>query len=377
MKESMGQIIRKLRKERNLTQEELAEQLNITYQAVSRWENETGMPDISQVIPLANVFGVSVDVLFGTQNIDRDAEVQRIIEEASAPLRLNYENEEDEFEAFKKEYETYMEALKTYPNSIPLLYSSLLSGHVLASEYSDRKDHQKATSLRRECIRQGNVILNTCKDVTRLMNTHKQLVDIYVSLGDFESAEKHAEKLPKEFINSGSMVAYIKSCKGDADGAIVEYSCNIDQLLGQFELEVLCLGNEYYFKGQYEDAIKVYKSLYDMIAVIFDKEEYTPPYHALTVGDHIARCYIKLGHYDEAVEWLWRDYEHICKNAKHYNKKEHVETPLLRGCTFQFFGESMNIKGYLYYLNLPIYAALHGHPGYNELLEKLKGSDKV
>lgn len=46
MKESMGQIIRKLRKERNLTQEELAEQLNITYQAVSRWENETGMPDI-------------------------------------------------------------------------------------------------------------------------------------------------------------------------------------------------------------------------------------------------------------------------------------------------------------------------------------------
>jgi len=60
MKESMGQIIRKLRKERNLTQEELAEQLNITYQAVSRWENETGMPDISQVIPLANVFGVSV-----------------------------------------------------------------------------------------------------------------------------------------------------------------------------------------------------------------------------------------------------------------------------------------------------------------------------
>ena len=75
MKQSMGQIIRKLRKERNLTQEELAEQLNITYQAISRWENETGMPDISQVIPLANVFGVSVDVLFGTQNISHDEEV--------------------------------------------------------------------------------------------------------------------------------------------------------------------------------------------------------------------------------------------------------------------------------------------------------------
>ena len=47
MTETMGQIIKRLRKERNLTQEELAEQLNITAPAVSKWENDAGMPDIS------------------------------------------------------------------------------------------------------------------------------------------------------------------------------------------------------------------------------------------------------------------------------------------------------------------------------------------
>lgn len=37
-----------------------AEQLNVSAQAISKWENETGMPDISQVVPLASVFKVSI-----------------------------------------------------------------------------------------------------------------------------------------------------------------------------------------------------------------------------------------------------------------------------------------------------------------------------
>ncbi|MBQ7379070.1 MAG: helix-turn-helix transcriptional regulator, partial [Clostridia bacterium] len=71
----MGQIIRRLRKESNLTQEELAELLGITSQAVSKWENDTGMPDISQIVPIAHVFGVTTDILFGNACIDSEEEV--------------------------------------------------------------------------------------------------------------------------------------------------------------------------------------------------------------------------------------------------------------------------------------------------------------
>ena len=82
MNETMGQTIRRLRKERNLTQEELAEQLNITYQAVSRWENDTGMPDISQIVPLATVFGVTTDVLFNVAGTNAAEEAEKIVRDA-------------------------------------------------------------------------------------------------------------------------------------------------------------------------------------------------------------------------------------------------------------------------------------------------------
>ena len=64
----IGENIKKLRREHNVTQEKLAEYLNISYQAVSKWENGTALPDISLVLPLAKFFGVSTDTLFASNN---------------------------------------------------------------------------------------------------------------------------------------------------------------------------------------------------------------------------------------------------------------------------------------------------------------------
>lgn len=53
----------KLRRQNNLSQEELAEQLGISRQSVSKWENGTSIPDLDKIIRLSNIFGVSTDYL--------------------------------------------------------------------------------------------------------------------------------------------------------------------------------------------------------------------------------------------------------------------------------------------------------------------------
>ena len=60
---TIGQSIRYHRKRLNLTQVQLAELLDVTPQAVSRWENDTGLPDISMAGPLARALGTTTDEL--------------------------------------------------------------------------------------------------------------------------------------------------------------------------------------------------------------------------------------------------------------------------------------------------------------------------
>ena len=60
----IGAFIAQCRKEKNLTQMQLAETLGITNQAVSKWENGRGMPDVSLLQPLCDVLGISLNELF-------------------------------------------------------------------------------------------------------------------------------------------------------------------------------------------------------------------------------------------------------------------------------------------------------------------------
>ena len=67
MKESFGERFARLRKQKGLTQEELAQKIGLSGQAVSKWENEASMPDISLLVELSEILGVSLDELLGKE----------------------------------------------------------------------------------------------------------------------------------------------------------------------------------------------------------------------------------------------------------------------------------------------------------------------
>lgn len=82
MKSPIGESIRRLRRERGLTQEELAEKLNVSFQAVSKWETGAGLPDLAQIPRIAGVFGVTTDTIFAYDLVQREKQVENICLEA-------------------------------------------------------------------------------------------------------------------------------------------------------------------------------------------------------------------------------------------------------------------------------------------------------
>lgn len=67
MNESFGQRFQRLRKNAGLTQEDVATKLNITAQAISKWENDISAPDISVLTELSDILNVSLDELLGRE----------------------------------------------------------------------------------------------------------------------------------------------------------------------------------------------------------------------------------------------------------------------------------------------------------------------
>ena len=82
MDETLGKRIIAGRKRLGMTQDRLAEQLGVTAQAVSKWENDQSCPDITMLPKLAELFGISIDALLGREK-QESVHVAEVVESAA------------------------------------------------------------------------------------------------------------------------------------------------------------------------------------------------------------------------------------------------------------------------------------------------------
>lgn len=331
---TIGQTIKKLRKERNLTQEELAEQLNVTFQAVSKWENETGLPDISQVVPLASVFGISTDVLFGTFGTSDDEEVRNILEKVKS-LKMG-----GGAESLKCAYDALQDGLRRYPNNCFLLVNSLEIGIALAYPENDCYDEVRGDEIYRECIRQANIVISYDKNVSDVLRAHAIMVTLHSAYGDSKMAWEHAEKFPwRADMTIHAMSAYIAHAEKNYAGEALHCQRDFMYLFEAMFNNIAQLGESYRRMGKYDDALKMFLSIFSMIDIIFAGERFMPQAHCREDGDvHalIARTYIEMGDTEKALYWLEKMVDYDIDTRSRFKNDMYVETPFMRDVKFPF-----------------------------------------
>ena len=99
--EAIGKNIKLFRKEFKMTQSELADLLYISPQMVSRYENNTAVPDIATVAKICSIFHISMDILCGFDSTSKEKRINYLSEKYSQKTQGN-------FSALRKEYEDFL-----------------------------------------------------------------------------------------------------------------------------------------------------------------------------------------------------------------------------------------------------------------------------
>ena len=121
----IGEKIKTLRKQKNISQEVFAGYLGVTFQAVSKWENGITLPDVTLIPAIASFFGVSTDELFDFNRFEAEKQVEKICHEAY----------EYRFTDPARSEKILREGLQRFPGN-----DIILNNLLYTMDYSDRFD---------------------------------------------------------------------------------------------------------------------------------------------------------------------------------------------------------------------------------------------
>lgn len=195
MEIKVGSKIKELRKKQRITQEQLAEKIGVSFQAVSKWENNIALPDITLIPALANYFEVSTDEILCYNSAEKENEIRQLIDKS-------YDLRETDPVTGRKILEA---GLKKYPDN-ELLLNNLL--YVI--NYCENPDRT---------IEVASKLIDKTNDDEIKYDALRFLAYAYSAKGDTESAAAALEQVPEIYFSKLSEMAFVLDGKPKYEAA--------------------------------------------------------------------------------------------------------------------------------------------------------------
>ncbi len=331
----IGEKIKELRKAQDITQEKLANYLNISYQAVSKWENGTALPDLSLIPAISNFFGVSSDYLLGIEIDKTNEDIENTLIKVN---ELNHAGKHLNSIALLEE------KLKLYPNNHTLLAYWIESK---CNTFDPKCDQEKWLN---EIILKCNLILSDCSNDEIRYITKTHMVFAYSFCGKNEIAEKLCNEFPE---NPYSKVEIMSMIANPPERINYKKKC----LAGDLEMlfiDISSIAKHHYCFANPADAIPVCQIALDILACV-ECEGYLI-FHKADIYSDLAYAYSKLNDKEQTLKYLGLAFDTFSELDKLINGETYYyNSPLLKGEYFNrtkvtFGGQMSGTEGFLWTL---------------------------
>ena len=282
---SFSNNIKALRHRQDMTQDELAEALGLTSQAVSRWETGSSMPDTATITRLAYLFNVTTDFLLDVDTTKTETKIEEILSKAKElPL-------DEAISALRTE-------LSQYPRHLTLM--NALSGYLSRqADHLDEENNRDKKRLLTEAMELAEYVLAHSLDTDQRNGAIYNLLGIYRELGEREKGNALVETLGDYAMVRQKM--RIELAEGEEK---IRLSMeNLHSLLSQVQWQAYMLSLESCFTRQ--EKIALLENAYSAAKTLLPDDE---PYFYTSEPTHIpwqlAKHYSMLGDADSAMHWL-------------------------------------------------------------------------
>lgn len=187
----LSQNIRRFRKERCLTQEQLADAMGVTLGAVYKWESGQSTPELKLLVELADYFDVSMDALIGYQM--KNCSVESLLQD------LNYCRESRNYDTAEQ---TIRKALQKYPNHFKITYACALLLTQMAEDRHCTADYEAALiQLEQAC----KLINQSTDDSVSVLSIRNIMAQIHFQLGHTDVCLEMLKKYNSYGINNAQI----------------------------------------------------------------------------------------------------------------------------------------------------------------------------